>query len=314
MHFNTGSDNEAPGAPGFQSNWCSGAKQVVGTSLGAARVWFTIGQGILNEVYYPRIDLPQIRDLGFIIADDNGFWQEVKRLDDCQVTLVEAGIPAVTIIHRHARFTLTQRIVPDPHRDTILIELKLTGDPDLQAYVLLAPHLGGTGFGNIAEVAQYRGRRILWAEQGPFGLALAAVNQNQYDSLGDASAGYSGTSDGWQDFNTNGAMRWQYAHAGPGNVTLTAALPRYCVLALGFGSSREAAATLALSSLSQPFEYAWDEQVVHWRNWHATCRLPVGFESLPASIQSHVHTSAMVLRTHCDQIFRGAMVAMHAGR
>ena len=309
MHFNTGSDNEAPGAPGFQSNWCSGAKQVVGTSLGAARVWFTIGQGILNEVYYPRIDLPQIRDLGFIIADDNGFWQEVKRLDDCQVTLVEAGIPAVTIIHRHARFTLTQRIVPDPHRDTILIELKLTGDPDLQAYVLLAPHLGGTGFGNIAEVAQYRGRRILWAEQGPFGLALAAVNQNQYDSLGDASAGYSGTSDGWQDFNTNGAMRWQYAHAGPGNVTLTAALPRYCVLALGFGSSREAAATLALSSLSQPFEYAWDEQVVHWRNWHATCRLPVGFESLPASIQSHVHTSAMVLRTHCDQIFRGAMVA-----
>ena len=77
-------NGEAPGGPGSQSNWCSGAKQVVGTSLGVARVWFTVGQGILNEVYYPRIDIPQIRDLGFIIADNNGYWQEVKRLDDCQ--------------------------------------------------------------------------------------------------------------------------------------------------------------------------------------------------------------------------------------
>jgi len=305
----TAANDEAPGGPGAQSNWCSGAKQVVGTSLGAARVWFTIGQGILNEVYYPRIDIPQIRDLGFIIADDNGFWCEVKRLDDCQLTLAEAGIPAVTSIHRHSRFTLTQRIVPDPHRDTMLIEVELTGDPELHPYVLLAPHLGGTGYQNIAEVTCYRGRRLLWAEQGPFGLALAAVNKQQRDTLGNASAGYSGTSDGWQDFNTNGVMRWQYSRAGPGNVALTAALPRRCVLALGLGSSREAAATLALSSLSQPFEYSWREQVAHWRSWHAACRLPVGFETLPPAIQSLVHTSAMVLRTHCDQIFRGAMVA-----
>jgi len=26
------------------------------------------GYGILNEVYYPRADIPQIRDLGFIVA------------------------------------------------------------------------------------------------------------------------------------------------------------------------------------------------------------------------------------------------------
>ncbi len=54
----------------------------MGTSLGAARVWFTVGRGILNEVYYPRIDIPQLRDLGFIVADDVGFWVEVKTLDD----------------------------------------------------------------------------------------------------------------------------------------------------------------------------------------------------------------------------------------
>ncbi len=37
------------------------------------------GFGIVNEVYYPRVDIPQIRDLGFIVAGPDGFWSEVKR-------------------------------------------------------------------------------------------------------------------------------------------------------------------------------------------------------------------------------------------
>src|SRR5438105_4998773 len=41
---------------------------MVGCSLGSSRLWFTIGGGIVNEVYYPRVDLPQIRDLGFIVS------------------------------------------------------------------------------------------------------------------------------------------------------------------------------------------------------------------------------------------------------
>ena len=120
--------DEAPGSPGALSNWCNGAKQAVGTSLGEARVWFTVGQGILNEVYYPRVDLPQIRDLGFIVADDQGFWQEVKQIEDCRVELAEPGIAAIRIMHRHPRFTLTQRIVTEPHRCRPLLERRRLGD------------------------------------------------------------------------------------------------------------------------------------------------------------------------------------------
>ncbi len=50
------------------------AKDAVGCSLGAPLLWFTLGYGIVNEVYWPRTDLPQIRDLGFIVANGNGFW------------------------------------------------------------------------------------------------------------------------------------------------------------------------------------------------------------------------------------------------
>ena len=70
----------APGAPGSPPTWCSSDKEIVGCSLGSSRLWFTIGGGIINEVYYPRVDIPQIRDLGFIVGDGAGFWVEVKRM------------------------------------------------------------------------------------------------------------------------------------------------------------------------------------------------------------------------------------------
>ena len=166
----------APGAPGLSPTWCSSAKDIVGCSLGPSRLWFTIGGGIVNEVYYPRVDIPQIRDLGFLVADGLGFWVEVKRLWQYTVELIEPGIPAVKVVHRHERFELALRIVPSVQRDVLLVEVALTGDESLRPYVLLAPHLGGTGLDNQAAVADYGGHRVLWAEQGPFALALAAVD------------------------------------------------------------------------------------------------------------------------------------------
>lgn len=301
---------EAPGWPGIAPTWCSSAKEMVGCALGASRLWFTLGGGIVNEVYYPRIDIPQIRDLGFIIADDRGFWVEVKRLGSHVIRLAASGTPAVEIIHRHARFEFTLRIAPDPQRDVLLLEVRLEGEPGLRPYALLAPHLGGTGRDNEAEIGVYRSRRVLWAEQGPFGLALAAADDCQCDAWGRASAGYVGISDGWQDFTHNGGMRWQYRHAGPGNVALMGELPRQATLALGFSSSKESAATLAVSALLQPFDEPWQQQIHGWESWHARCGHALTLApNTPASLHEQFVISAMVLRTHQDKIFPGAMVA-----
>src|SRR5207253_9089005 len=116
-----------------------------------------------------------------------------------------------------------------------------------------------------------QGRRVLQAEQGPFGLALAASNEHQRDAFGRASAGYVGTSDGWQDFAQHGALTWQYRNAGPGNVALIGELPRRAVLALGFGSSAEAAATLSISSLIQSFDNVLQQQIADWEAWQVRC-------------------------------------------
>lgn len=297
---------DAPGAPGIPPTWTSSDKDMVGTSLGPARLWFTVGHGIVNEVYWPRVDLPQIRDLGFIVADGKGFWSEVKRGAGYTIATPGPGIPAVQVLHRHSRFELALRIVPDPWRDALLIDVELTGDWDLAPYALLAPRLGGTGWGNRAEVFANRGRLALCAEQGPFGLALAAADPAQRDAWRGAGAGYVGVSDGWQDFARNGAMTWMHGRAGPGNVALMGRLPRRAVLALGFGGGKEAAATLAISALARPFEEAWREQVLAWQAWHAEKAHAKG---VPGEFHEQVHLSAMVLKAHQDKAYPGAMVA-----
>jgi len=294
------------GHPGTSPTWTSSAKDLVGCALGPARLWFTSGYGILNEVYYPRIDIPQIRDLGFIVADGKGFWIEVKRLGSYRIEQPGPGIAALEIVHSHPRFELRLRVAPDSTRESLLVDVELRGDEALRPYALLAPHLGGSGRDNYAEVARHGGRVVLWAEQGPFGLALAAARPDQTDAWGAASAGYVGASDGWQDFARNGALTWRFDDAGPGNVALIGELPPRATLALGFGSSRESAATLALASLAQPFVDVWQGHVEAWRAWCGELSLP---DALSERVRDEVATSAMVLRVHQDKTYPGAMVA-----
>jgi glucoamylase len=283
---------------------------MVGCSLGASRLCFTLGFGIVNEVYYPRIDIPQIRDLGFIVAGAGGFWCEVKRVATYRLRRLAPGAAAVEIVHEHPRYTLRLRITPDPRRDVLVIECRLEGESDLGLYVLFAPHLGATGYGNSAGIASWRGRRVLWAERGPFGAAIAAVDEHQRDAFRRASAGYVGFSDDWQDFARNGAMMWEYGFAGPGNVALMGELPRSVVLALGFGTSAHAAATLAISSLMQPFDNIVQQRLADWEAWQTqrSERCAVSLDISAAAAEQFI-VSTIVLRAHIDRVYPGAMAA-----
>ena len=300
---------EAPGAPGMQPTWTSSDKDLVGTCLGPARLWYTLGHGIVNEVYYPRIDIPQIRDLGFIVADGHGFWSEVKRLPGRVLRTPAPGVPLATVVHQHPRFTLTLRVCPDPLREVLLLQFRLEGDAAMRPYVLLAPHLGGTGRDNLAWCGEYGGGSVLWAEQGPFGLALVARDDQGGDAYTAMSAGYVGASDGWQDFSHNGDMTWRYASAGPGNVALTGALGCSGALALGLGTSKEAAATLACAALAQPFDHVWEAQALAWSHWHSQYSATTTPPDLPAELVRQFGISAGVLKTHLDKTYVGAMVA-----
>lgn len=302
--------NDAPGGPGSPASWSDSRKDMIGCALGTPRLWYTLGHGIVNEVYYPRVDIPQIKDLGFIVADGMGFWVEVKNHGQYTVEPCGAGAPVVTLIHQHPRFTLHIGVCPDPLRDVLMLEVKLQGDPSLRPYVLLAPRLGGSDNRNEAWSDEYHGHRVLWATQGPFSLALAARDVRGNEGLGRGSAGYVGETDGWQDFAQNGVMDWSYTHAGPGNVALTGSLPCHAVLALGFGSGKRSAATLAFASLSHEFSHVVEHCCRQWDNWHQIweSQFPE-INTLPKPLLDLLRTSAMVVKAHEDKTYPGAVVA-----
>jgi glucoamylase len=296
---------KAPQAVPSHPTWAHAGKDMVGTSLGSSRLWFTVAEGIVTEVYYPRIDIPQIRDLGFIIADDRGFWVELRRLNNYEVSLPKPGVPAVTVVHQHPRFTFTLKICPSQQRDTLLLHFHLEGDEGLRPYALLSARLGGDAENNLASVGKHNGRTVLMAEQGPFGLALVAGAKDGSDAWRRCSVGFFNSSDGWQDFDRHGRMTWQYDSAGPGAVSLMGELPNQATLALGLGTSPGAAATLALSSLMEDFSTAWDRQCRVWESWLDNCRFP----DLPGHLRELLTLSGMVLKVHQDRTYTGAAVA-----
>ena len=71
---------KATGAPGIAPRWTRSAKDIVGTAYAtASRVWYTLSSGVLNEIYYPTIDMPQVRDLQFLVTDGESFFDEERR-------------------------------------------------------------------------------------------------------------------------------------------------------------------------------------------------------------------------------------------
>jgi len=124
----TGGPAPVPRAQAVQS-WTSGAKDLVMTALGTSGVWATIGQGILNEIYWPAVDQPQVKDLGFLVGGD-GWWREVKRAGSYTLSTPEPGLLLPTIVHTGTdqAYRLTLRPVVDPDHDALLIAYDLSGE------------------------------------------------------------------------------------------------------------------------------------------------------------------------------------------
>ena len=167
------STRSAPGGPGIPARWTSSAKTGVGTSLSAAcRVWFTLSHGILDEVYYPRVDQACTRDLGLIVTDGQDFFSEEKRHAEHQIAYLANGVPAYRLVNtcEQGRYRIEKEILSDPQRDVVLQRVRfapLQGVlDDYHLYVLLAPHLGNRGAGNTAWVGDYKGTPMLFAERG----------------------------------------------------------------------------------------------------------------------------------------------------
>jgi glucoamylase len=309
------STNQAPGGPGIPPRWTSSAKVGVGTSLSPeSRVWFTLSHGIFNEIYYPRVDQACTRDMGLIVTDGQDFFSEEKRDAKHEVSYLAEGVPAYRLVNtcQQGRYRIEKEVLSDPRRDAVLQRTRLVplkgSLEDYHLYVLLAPHLANRGAGNTAWVGDYKGNPMLMAEREGYALALACSAPWLK-----ASAGFAGTSDGWQDLSQHKQMTWTYDRAEDGNVALTGEVDLRAsegsfVLALGFGSNPSEAGQRALASLLDGFDAARSEYTREWQSWQKRLHSLQVEDATPCP-RDLCQVSTAVLRTHEAKRFPGGLIA-----
>jgi glucoamylase len=305
-------DRFAPGWPGIPPRWTSSAKSGVGTALNLhSRVWFTTSHGILNEVYYPRVDQACTRDLGLIVTDGTGYFSEEKRHCKFENLPLEPGVPVFQLKNTElqGRYRVEKEVLTDPYRNVVLQKIRfipLQGKlADYHLYALLSPHLANCGDHNTGWVGEYKGEPMLFAEHD--GTALALGCSVPWLKL---SVGFVGFSDGWQDVSKNYQMTWEYTRAENGNVALTGEIDLASgggefVLALGFGSMCSAAGQEVRSSLLEPYEELRKHYAMHWKNWQNGL---LKLDNTPRERDLY-RASTAVLRTHESKDFLGGVIA-----
>lgn len=303
----------APGWPGIPARWTSSAKSGVGTALGpGSRVWFTVSHGILNEIYYPRVDSACTRDLGLIVTDGAWYFSEEKRHTRSEVSLLAPAVPAFRLrnIALDGRYEVHKDVLTDPSTDVVLQRIRfvpLEGVlADYRVYALLAPHLNNRGAGNTAWVGDYKGVPVLYAERDGCALALACSVPWRVRSVG-----FVGYSDGWQQLKADGRIVTAYERAENGNVAMTGEVDLVAsagtfVLALGFGGSAAEAAQHAINSLITGFDAVESNYVGAWHGWHRRRQAP----GVPDVLREPLlDFSAAILRVHESKSFRGGVIA-----
>ncbi|HLI19541.1 MAG TPA: glucan 1,4-alpha-glucosidase [Stellaceae bacterium] len=305
--------NEAPGRPGIPARWTSSAKSGVGTALTAmSRVWYTLSHGILNEVYYPRIDYACTRDFGFIVTNGRNYFSEEKRHTRNIGRPVEDGVPAFVLTNTalDGRYKIEKTVVSDPGRDVVLQRVALhalDGARDYRLFALLSPHLVNRGADNSAWLGTYKGREMLFASGSDNAMALACSAPWRARSVG-----FVGLSDGWQDLSRHFALTWLYDSARGGNVALTAEIDlRACggefVVALGFGRRSEEAAHRVVGSLADGFEAVLADFTADWCAWQQGL-MPLDAPRNNGGASTY-RISTSVLRSHEASSFPGGIIA-----
>ena len=211
---------EAFGAPGLAPRWTSSLKDAVGTAYSASsRVWFTCSHGILNEIYHPTIDHAQVRDMEFLVTDNETFAHEEKRDLLTTFEYIHPEALGVRYVNRDpdCRYSLTKEIICDPHHSVLLMQVRLEGHADLisrlKVYALLAPHLDGGGAGNSARAVDVAGYKMLLAWKNQWSMAMGSSC-----GFSRVSCGFVGASDGWRDLKENFHMDWEFGSATNGNI------------------------------------------------------------------------------------------------
>ncbi|WP_043716120.1 glucodextranase DOMON-like domain-containing protein [Kutzneria sp. 744] len=291
-----------PGAPGVTAYFDTGRKDCLGTARNSrSKVWYTVADGVLSDVYEPTIDNTDVGTLQYVVTDGRSFTDLQTRDTTYTVRADRTGmVCTVTSTSAKHRYRLTTMYITDPARDSVVMHTTIDGPPNLRVYARLDGHVNGNS-GDSASVVD--GVPVLYDTDTvsqaanrdyavPTFMALAGTSTRS------ATVGYAGTpSDGLTQLDSNRTLT-RYSTASNGHVTATEDVTaRDFTLALGFGRNRDQAVDTARASARSWFDRMRDDYTDGW--WDYDSELARGTLPLDAN----------VLKSSEDKTFPGAVVA-----
>ena len=330
----------APDGPGALSYFDIGRKDCVGTSRNTtSKVWFTLANGVLSDVYYPTIDNTNVKTLQYVVTDGSTFTDLQTR--DTTYTVQALSSQAldcrVTTTAKSGRYRIITDYLTDPNQNTVVMHVHfqpLTGKlASYKLYLHFDPTINGNGGGgssnggaDSATIDSSSGQNIPVAFDT--NTKSNAVNRTYavpvYSALAasrpftEINNGFLGAaSDGQVQLDASHKLTTAYDTATNGNVVQTAQVDLSkadFTLSLGFGTKQADAVSAATSSLKKPFKAIKENYERGWHEYDDNLKspgsAPTGIsEDQWKSLVKEYYLDANVVKASEDKTFPGAMAA-----
>ena len=313
----------ASGGPGTTPYWNeSGAVQGFADSTSSAsKVAYTIGDGELENAFYPEDDEPDTYGLQYYVSNGSSFADSEVSNTTHAITLADPTSLTwqQTNTATNGDFTITKTYIADPNSSVILVQTTFTNDTSspLYLYADYQPYLDNQGDGNTGGTDSTSGD--LEAVNGSVASALAAstgFTESSTGYVGTSSSGASQLSSGYDLGTTYSAV------ASSGHLDQTAEIPvnssgsTTFTLALAFDTTESSAITDASTALGTGFSSLESSFESGWHSWLA------GLDSPPDSVEpaadggtgsaallNQYYISLMEMKADEDKTYVGGFVA-----
>src|SRR5689334_4595329 len=149
------SAQNAPGAPGALSHFDLARKDCVGTAQNTrSKVWFTVANGVLSDVYFPTNDNTNVETLQYVVTDGSTFTDlQTRDMTYTARALDRRALTCrITATAKRGTYRIVTDYITDPHRPTVVMRSRLQGVGGhsirgLKLYVRFDPTLNGNGGG-----------------------------------------------------------------------------------------------------------------------------------------------------------------------
>jgi glucoamylase len=305
----------APGEPGVAAYWNEPSVTGFADSLGASsKVWYTLGNGELENAFYPETDTPDTYGLQYVVTNGSSFTDLETTGTTHTTTLADPTSLTWQQVNTatNGDFTITKTYIADPSRSVILVQTTFdnTSSSPLYLYVDYHPYLDNDGMGNTGGTDSASGD--LEAEGGSVASALTS-------SLGftQTSTGYAGTASDGETMLTSGySLPATYSVASTaGHIDQVGQIPvavtgsTTFTLALGFDTTESAAISDAAASLSTGFTSLESSFESGWHSWVSGLNAPPASVTGSSQLKTQYNVSLMEVKADEDKTYTGAFIA-----